>query len=63
LVSLEKAWESGSPRFHLKELTRAGLISTRKAGQSTECWVAESTLDQFAQFFLKAKAPQASAQK
>jgi ArsR family transcriptional regulator len=40
---------------HLKELTRAGLISTRKRGQSTECWVAESTLDDLAQFFLKAK--------
>ena len=40
---------------HLKELTRAGLISTRKRGQSTECWVAETTLDEFAQFFLRAK--------
>ncbi len=24
---------------HLKELTRAGLIRTRKRGQNTECWV------------------------
>jgi ArsR family transcriptional regulator len=62
---LGKGLGIGQPTIshHLKELTRAGLISTRKAGQSTECWVAESTLDQFAQFFLKAKAPQASAQK
>ena len=40
---------------HLKELTRAGLILTRKSGQSTECWVTEATLDKFAQFFLRAK--------
>jgi DNA-binding transcriptional ArsR family regulator len=40
---------------HLKELTRAGLIRTRKCGQSTECWVTETTLDDLAQFFLKAK--------
>ena len=40
---------------HLKELTRAGLIRTCKAGQSTECWVAETTVDDLAQFFLKAK--------
>jgi DNA-binding transcriptional ArsR family regulator len=40
---------------HLKELTRAGLIRTRKSGQSTECWVTEATLDEMAQFFLKAK--------
>ncbi len=40
---------------HLKELTRAGLIRTAKCGQSTECWVAETTLDDLAQFFLKAK--------
>ncbi len=44
---------------HLKELTRAGLIRTSKAGQSTECWVAETTLDEFAQFFLRAKQPKA----
>ena len=42
---------------HLKELTRAGLIRTSKCGQSTECWVAETTLDELAQFFLKAKQP------
>ena len=40
---------------HLKELTRAGLIRSCKAGQSTECWVAETTLDQLAGFFLQAK--------
>jgi DNA-binding transcriptional ArsR family regulator len=40
---------------HLKELSRAGLISTRKKGQLVECWVAENTLNEFAQFFLKAK--------
>ena len=40
---------------HLKELSRAGLIATRKKGQSVECWVAEGTLNEFAQFFLKAK--------
>jgi len=40
---------------HLKELSHAGLIATRKSGQSTECWVAETTLDELAQFFLQAK--------
>lgn len=40
---------------HLKELTRAGLIRTCRAGQATECWVAEATLDEFADFFLRAK--------
>jgi DNA-binding transcriptional ArsR family regulator len=40
---------------HLKELTRVGLIRTCKCGQSTECWVAETTLDEFAHFFLDAK--------
>jgi len=40
---------------HLKELTRTGLIRTCKCGQNTECWVAETTLDELAQFFLKAK--------
>lgn len=40
---------------HLKELARAGLIRTRKCGQSTECWTTETTLDDLAQFFLKAK--------
>src|SRR5476651_1531095 len=40
---------------HLKELTRAGLIRTRRSGQSTECWVTEKTLDELAQFFAKAK--------
>jgi DNA-binding transcriptional ArsR family regulator len=40
---------------HLKELVRAGLIRTRRSGQSTECWVNETTLDEFATFFLKAK--------
>jgi len=42
---------------HLKELIRAGLIRTCRSGQSTECWVAETTLDELAQFFLKAKRP------
>ena len=41
---------------HLKELTRAGLISTRKSGQSTECWVKESIVDELAAFFVKAKS-------
>ena len=40
---------------HLKELTRAGLIATRKSGQSTECWVAETTVDELARFFHQAK--------
>jgi DNA-binding transcriptional ArsR family regulator len=40
---------------HLKELARAGLIRTRRRGQSTECWVSEFTLDEFARFFLQAK--------
>ena len=45
---------------HLKELTRAGLIRTCRAGQSTECWVSETTLDELAQFFLKAKSAKAA---
>jgi ArsR family transcriptional regulator len=40
---------------HLKELARAGLIRTRKCGQTTECWVTETTVDDLAQFLLKAK--------
>jgi ArsR family transcriptional regulator len=40
---------------HLKELIRAGLIRTRKRGQSTDCWMTETTLDNLAGFFLKAK--------
>jgi hypothetical protein len=36
-------------------LTRAGLIRTRKNGQSTECWVTETTLDNFIIFFQKAR--------
>jgi ArsR family transcriptional regulator len=40
---------------HLKELINAKLIRTRKSGQSTECWVTETTLDDFARFFLRAK--------
>jgi ArsR family transcriptional regulator, arsenate/arsenite/antimonite-responsive transcriptional repressor len=40
---------------HLKELTRAGLIRTCRSGQTTKCWVAETTLDDLADFFLKAK--------
>jgi ArsR family transcriptional regulator, arsenate/arsenite/antimonite-responsive transcriptional repressor len=46
---------------HLKELSRAGLISTCKCGQSTECWVAETTLDKFARFFLQAKIAKGSS--
>lgn len=62
---LGKGLGIGQPTIshHLKELARAGLISTRKSGQSTECWVAESTLDQFARFFLQAKTAKASARK
>ena len=48
---------------HLKELARAGLISTRKCGQSTECWVAETTLDEFARFFLRAKTAKSTSRK
>ncbi len=40
---------------HLKELTRAGLISTRKSGQNIECWVAETTLNDLSLFFIQAK--------
>ena len=40
---------------HLKELTRAGLISTSKRGQTTECWVVEKTLDELSIFFVQAK--------
>ena len=54
---LGKGLKIGQPTIshHLKELTRAGLIRTRKSGQSTECWVAETTLDDLSDFFLKAK--------
>jgi ArsR family transcriptional regulator len=40
---------------HLKELQRAGLVSTKRCGQTIECWVAETTLDDLSRFFLKAK--------
>jgi ArsR family transcriptional regulator len=55
---LGKGLDIGGPTVshHLKELTRAGLIRTRKCGQSTECWVVEATLDDLAEFFTKAKA-------
>jgi len=46
---------------HLRELTRAGLIRTCKCGQTTKCWVAETTLDEFAKFFLKAKRSERAA--
>ena len=39
---------------HLKELTRAGLVSTSRQGQQVQCWVAEETLTTLADFFLKA---------
>jgi DNA-binding transcriptional ArsR family regulator len=48
---------------HLKELARAGLISTKKCGQNTECWVAETTLDQFSRFFQQAKPSGSSSRK
>jgi DNA-binding transcriptional ArsR family regulator len=41
---------------HLRELARAGLIRTRRAGQNTECWVTEDTVDDLARFFAAAKA-------
>ncbi len=55
---LGKGLGIGAPTIshHLKELTRAGLIRTRKRGQHTDCWVAETTLDDLANFFTKAKA-------
>jgi len=37
---------------HLKELSRAGLVSTRKVGQNTECWAKPKGLDQLS-IFLK----------
>jgi len=40
---------------HLKELIQARLIKTRRCGQSTECWVTETTLDEFARFFHQAR--------
>ena len=40
---------------HLKELSRAGLIRTRKCGQTTECWVMEQTVKDLGRFFLKAR--------
>ncbi len=43
----------------LKELSRPGLIRTRKCGQSTECWVAETTVDDLARFFQTAKKARA----
>jgi len=54
---LGKGLGIGAPTVshHLKELSRAGLIFTCRCGQNTECWVTETTLDEFSQFFLKAK--------
>jgi ArsR family transcriptional regulator len=54
---LGKGLRIGQPTVshHLKELTRAGLIRTRKNGQSTDCWVTETTLDNFITFFQKAR--------
>jgi DNA-binding transcriptional ArsR family regulator len=54
---LGKGLRIGQPTVshHLKELARAGLIRTRKKGQSTECWVTETTLDHFITFFQKAR--------
>ncbi len=36
---------------HLKELHRAGLISTRRNGQRIECWVDQAILEKLAGFF------------
>src|SRR5271156_4170267 len=54
---LGKGLKIGQPTVshHLKELTRAGLIRTRKCGQETECWVTETTVDDLANFLLNAK--------
>jgi DNA-binding transcriptional ArsR family regulator len=54
---LGKGLRIGQPTVshHLKELRRAGLIRTRKAGQNTECWVTEASIDELAKFFIKAK--------
>lgn len=62
---LGKGLGIGQPTIshHLKELSRAGLISTRRCGQSTECWVAETTLDEFAEFFLQAKKVKSTTRK
>jgi DNA-binding transcriptional ArsR family regulator len=59
---LGKGLNIGQPTVshHLKELARAGLIRTRKAGQQTRCWVAEPTLDELARFFVAAKGASAS---
>jgi DNA-binding transcriptional ArsR family regulator len=57
ISELGKGLGIGQPTVshHLKELSRAGLIRTRKCGQSTECWVLETTIDNLAGFLLKAK--------
>lgn len=62
---LGKGLAIGQPTVshHLKELARAGLIATKKCGQSTECWVVETTLDEFARFFLQAKVAKFSTRK
>ncbi len=36
---------------HLKELSRAGLVSTRRNGKKVECWVEPSVLESLAAFF------------
>ena len=41
---------------HLKELSRAGLVKTRKCGQTKECWIVETSLEQLADFFQQARA-------
>lgn len=35
---------------HVKELRRAGLIQTRRAGQKIECWVDSESLEQLKKF-------------
>ena len=36
---------------HIKELYQAGLIKTKRRGQTVECWVDPETLDSLATFF------------
>lgn len=42
---------SSTVSHHIKELHRAGLIRTQRAGQQIQCWIEPGTLRYLAEFF------------
>lgn len=38
---------------HIKELRRVGLVRMEKSGQTTDCWVEQSTIKKLQHFFSK----------